>query len=586
MAFLEAMLKSDRQIKRYVQHEDGVDLAGIPPLLQRIYRNRGLKDAGECQYGLDRLLAVDNLLNCDRAAVLLANALAEQSRILVVGDFDADGATSTALALRGLRAMGAHYVDFLVPNRFEYGYGLTPEIVEVAREFRPDLIITVDNGISSIQGVRAAKSLGFQVLVTDHHLPGDELPDADVIVNPNQPGDGFESKNLAGVGVMFYVLAALRRELSTRSWFEQQGIDTPNLARWLDLVALGTVADVVPLDYNNRILVEQGLRRIRQNECVPGISALIRVSGRRQEVLTASDLGFAIGPRLNAAGRLDDMSIGIACLLTDDSKEAGLAAEQLDHLNRERRDIEQQMKEEAMISLEQLWQGWNADQSPYGVCLYDEHWHQGVVGILASRVKEQVNRPVIAFARDDQGDLKGSARSIPGLHIRDALDLVATRHPELLSRFGGHAMAAGLSLKTEHFSEFARAFDEVVRESLGEDDLKSVLWSDGGLKSDEMNLISARSLQRAGPWGQGFPEPLFDDEFEIVQRRIVGERHLKLVLKRQESSQIIDAIAFFFDPVDWPEECQRFRLAYRLSVNEYQGKESVQLIIEYASPLD
>jgi len=586
MAFLEAMLKSDRQIKRHVLHEDGVDLAGIPTLLQRIYRNRGLKDTGECQYGLDRLLAVDNLLNCDRAAVLLANALAEQSRILVVGDFDADGATSTALALRGLRAMGAHYVDFLVPNRFEYGYGLTPEIVEVAREFRPDLIITVDNGISSIQGVQAAKSLGFQVLVTDHHLPGDELPDADVIVNPNQPGDGFESKNLAGVGVMFYVLAALRRELSTRSWFEQQGIDTPNLARWLDLVALGTVADVVPLDYNNRILVEQGLRRIRQNECVPGISALIRVSGRRQEVLTASDLGFAVGPRLNAAGRLDDMSIGIACLLTDDSKEAGLAAEQLDHLNRERRDIEQQMKEEAMISLEQLWQGWNADQSPYGICLYDEHWHQGVVGILASRVKEQVHRPVIAFARDDQGDLKGSARSIPGLHIRDALDLVATRHPELLSRFGGHAMAAGLSLKTEHFSEFARAFDEVVRESLGEDDLKSVLWSDGGLKSDEMNLISATSLQRAGPWGQGFPEPLFDDEFEIVQRKIVGERHLKLVLKRQDSSQIIDAIAFFFDPVDWPEECQRFRLAYRLSVNEYQGKESVQLIIEYASPLD
>jgi single-stranded-DNA-specific exonuclease len=434
--------------------------------------------------------------------------------------------------------------------------------------------------------VRAAKSLGFQVLVTDHHLPGDELPDADVIVNPNQPGDSFESKNLAGVGVMFYVLAALRRELIARSWFEQQGIGTPNLARWLDLVALGTVADVVPLDYNNRILVEQGLRRIRQDECVPGISALIRVSGRRQEVLTASDLGFAVGPRLNAAGRLDDMSIGIACLLTDDRNEASLAAEQLDHLNRERRDIEQQMKEEAMISLEQLWKGWNADQSPYGVCLYDENWHQGVVGILASRVKEQIHRPVIAFARDDQGDLKGSARSIPGLHIRDALDLVATRHPELLSRFGGHAMAAGLSLKTEHFSEFARAFDEVVRESVGEDDLKSVLWSDGGLKSDEMNLISARSLQRAGPWGQGFPEPLFDDEFEIVQRRIVGERHLKLVLKRQDSSQIIDAIAFFFDPADWPEECQRFRLAYRLSVNEYQGKESVQLMIEYARALD
>jgi len=586
LAFLETMLKSERHIKRHVLREDRVDLGEIPRLLQRVYQNRGLKDATEYQYGLNRLLPVENLLNSDRAAVLLANALAEQSRILVVGDFDADGATSTALALRGLRAMGAHHVDFLVPNRFEFGYGLTPEIVEVAREYRPDLIVTVDNGISSIQGVRAAKSLGFKVLVTDHHLPGEELPEADVIVNPNQPGDSFGSKNLAGVGVMFYVLAALRRELISRAWFEQQGITMPNLARWLDLVALGTVADVVPLDYNNRILVEQGLRRVRQEECVPGIAALIRVSGRRQEALTASDLGFAVGPRLNAAGRLDDMSIGIACLLTDDRNEARLAAEQLDQLNRERRDIEQQMKEEAMLSLEQLWKGWDANQSPYGVCLYDERWHQGVVGILASRVKEQIHRPVIAFARDDQGDLKGSARSIPGLHIRDALDLVATRHPELLSRFGGHAMAAGLSLNIEHFSEFARVFDEVVREILGEDDLKSVLWSDGGLDSDEINLLSARSLQHAGPWGQGFPEPLFDDEFEIVQRRIVGERHLKLVLRRQGASQIINAIAFFFDPADWPEQCSRYQLAYRLSVNEYQGKESVQLMIEYARALD
>jgi len=580
------MLKSVRHIKRRVVDKGRVDLEGIPPLLQRIYRNRGLKDASEYHYTLDRLLAVEKLANCDQAAVLLANALANQSRILVVGDFDADGATSTALALRALRAMGAHHVDYLVPNRFEYGYGLTPEIVEVAREYQPDLIVTVDNGISSIQGVRAAKALGFQVLVTDHHLPGNELPDADVIVNPNQPGDSFESKSLAGVGVMFYVLAALRRELNARSWFKQQGIATPNLARWLDLVALGTVADVVPLDYNNRILVEQGLRRIRQNECVPGISALISVSGRRQEGLTASDLGFAVGPRLNAAGRLDDMSIGIACLLTDDLNEARLAAEQLDHLNRERRDIEQQMKEEAMISLEQLWKGWDADQSPYGVCLYDEHWHQGVVGILASRVKEQIHRPVIAFAQDEQGDLKGSARSIPGLHIRDALDLVATRHPELLSRFGGHAMAAGLSIRAGLFKDFCEAFDAVVRELLKEDDLKSIIWSDGPLGMDDMNLVTAKVLQRAGPWGQAFPEPLFDDEFEVVSRRVVGERHLKLVLRRMGGGDVIDAIAFFYDPQDWPEEHHTYLLAYRLGVNEYQGNESVQLIIEYARALD
>jgi single-stranded-DNA-specific exonuclease len=586
MAVLEAMLKSQRLIQRYEQADGLPDLSEPLPLLERIYRHRGVIDSSECVYSLDRLLPASKLFHIERAAMVLANTLAEQSRILIVGDFDADGATSTALALRGLRAMGAHHVDFLVPNRFEYGYGLTPEIVEVASEFQPDLIITVDNGISSIDGVRAANSLGIQVLVTDHHLPGGELPDADVIVNPNQPGDEFESKNLAGVGVMFYVLAALRKELTARSWFEGQRLVVPNLAQWLDLVALGTVADVVPLDYNNRILVEQGLRRIRQKECVPGITALIQVAGRRQESLTASDLGFAVGPRLNAAGRLDDMSIGIDCLLTDDSSEARSAAEELDRLNRERRDIEQQMKEEALLSLEGLWKDWDAGQGMFGVSLYDEHWHQGVVGILASRVKEQIHRPVIAFARDDRGDLKGSARSIPGLHIRDALDLVATRHPGLLSRFGGHAMAAGLSLKLEHFSAFAQAFNEVVRDNLGDDELKSIIWSDGGLQGDEMNLHAAKSLQQAGPWGQGFPEPLFDDEFEIVQRRVVGERHLKLVLKRSESEDQVDGIAFFYDPLDWPETKNRFQLAYRLSVNEYQGRESVQLIIEYARALD
>jgi single-stranded-DNA-specific exonuclease len=535
---------------------------------------------------LDGLLPVEQLSHSEEAARLIADAIAAQRRMLVIGDFDADGATSTALALRGLRAMGARHVDYLVPNRFEYGYGLTPEIVEVAQAYRPELIITVDNGISSIAGVQAARAMGCQVLVTDHHLPGSVLPEADVIVNPNQPGDLFPSKNLAGVGVMFYVLAALRRELVQRAWFEQQGILPPNLAQWLDLVALGTVADVVPLDYNNRILVEQGLRRIRQDQCVPGIAALIRVASRNRERLASSDLGFAIGPRLNAAGRLDDMSIGIACLLTDDPKEAMTSAEELDQLNRERRSIESQMKDEAMTSLSRLWEGWDREHLPYGVCLYDERWHQGVVGILASRVKEQIHRPVIAFARDEQGDLKGSARSIPGLHIRDALDLVATRHPELLTRFGGHAMAAGLSLKAGAFDAFAQAFDAVVRELLSEDDLKSVIWSDGGLEKDEMNLAMARELQRAGPWGQAFPEPLFDDEFEVINRRIVGERHLKLVLRRKCASDEIDAIAFFYDPVEWPEDRNAYHLAYRLGINEYQGNESVQLIIEYARVLD
>lgn len=579
------MLKGVKHIEQRPLPDEAGNLDGLPALLQRVYRSRGLNDLSECQYTLDGLMPAAQLLHSDRAAVLLAEALTEQRRMLVVGDFDADGATSTALALRGLRAMGARHVDFLVPNRFEYGYGLTPEIVEVARDYNPDLIITVDNGISSIEGVEAARAVGYQVLVTDHHLPGDQLPEADVIVNPNQPGDTFPSKNLAGVGVMFYVLAALRRELVLRGWFEQQGMEPPNLARWLDLVALGTVADVVPLDFNNRILVEQGLRRIRRDECVPGISALIRVSGRNQATLSATDLGFALGPRLNAAGRLDDMSIGIACLLTDDRDEAMMAAGELDSLNRERRSIESKMQEEAMAGLERLGSDLESEQLPYGVCLYDADWHQGVVGILASRVKEQIHRPVIAFAQGEQGDLKGSARSIPGLHIRDALDTVAARHPELLSRFGGHAMAAGLSLRAGDFSAFSKAFDTVVRERLGEDDLKSVIWSDGGLEDAEIKLDMAKELQRAGPWGQAFPEPLFDDTFEVVQRRVVGERHLKLVLRREGGSDEVDAIAFFYDLEAWPEDRSRYQLAYRLSVNEYRGNESLQLIIEFARAL-
>lgn len=553
----------------------------LPELLQRVYSARGVKSDQELQHQLT-LLQKPNFKGLPEAVSILADAVVAQAKIMIVGDFDADGATSCALAVLALRAMGLNSVDFLVPNRFEFGYGLTPEIVAVAAAQQPDVIITVDNGISSIEGVYAARESGIAVIVTDHHLPGNELPNADAIVNPNQPGCPFPSKNLAGVGVIFYVMNALRAELRQLGWFAESGIAEPNMASFLDLVALGTVADVVPLDHNNRILVAQGLQRMRAGVARPGIMAILDVAGKTANKLVASDLGFIIGPRLNAAGRLDDMSLGIQCLLCDSPELAREMALSLDELNRDRKAIESGMQQEALQMLQKVLVD-DADSLPWGLCLYDENWHQGVIGILASRIKDRYHRPVIVFADAGDGQMKGSARSIPGLHIRDALDAVAARHPNLLQKFGGHAMAAGMSLAQENFANFSRAFDEEVRRQLTQDDLQAVLVSDGELSPMDFSLLIAAQLREAGPWGQHFPEPLFDGEFFLVQQRLVGEKHLKLVLSLDAAGQqLLDAIAFNIDLQRWPNaEAKRVRLAYRLDINEFRGKQSVQLMVEY-----
>ncbi|HEY7884488.1 MAG TPA: single-stranded-DNA-specific exonuclease RecJ, partial [Cellvibrionaceae bacterium] len=515
-----------KHIKR--RSRQPIDAPNLAPLLCRVYGARGVTSERELEHNL-AALAPPDLKGITEAVSLLTDAVVADARVLIVGDFDADGATSSALAVLALKAMGLKQVDFLVPNRFEYGYGLTPEIVAVAAEFEPDLIVTVDNGISSIDGVAAAQALGIAVLITDHHLPGAELPAAEAMVNPNQPGCTFPSKNLAGVGVIFYVMNALRRELSQIGWFAESGIAEPNMAQFLDLVALGTVADVVPLDHNNRILVAQGLKRIRARVTRPGILALLEVAGRAPERLVAGDLGFTVGPRLNAAGRLDDMSIGIRCLLTDDESEARILASELDGFNRDRKAIESGMQREALAMLEKIGLS-ETDALPWGLCLYDANWHQGVIGILASRIKDRLHRPVIVFADSDEHTIKGSARSIPGLHIRDALDAVAAHYPAILQKFGGHAMAAGMSIKREDYTAFAEAFDAEVRRQLNDDDLQAVILSDGELTADEFTLPLAQSLRDAGPWGQHFTEPTFDGEFFVVQQRLVGEKHLKLVL--------------------------------------------------------
>ena len=572
-------------MQKVIRRRDPIVSAGLnnqlPALLQRVYCARGVKQDEELQHHLT-LLQKPSFKGLSDAVNLLADAVVAQAKIMIVGDFDADGATSCALAVLALRAMGLPSVDFLVPNRFEYGYGLTPEIVTVAAAQQPDLIITVDNGISSIEGVQAARELGIAVIVTDHHLPGSELPDADAIVNPNQPGCPFPSKNLAGVGVIFYVMNALRAELRQLGWFAESGIPEPNMASFLDLVALGTVADVVPLDHNNRILVAQGLQRMRAGVARPGILALLEVAGRTPHKLVAGDLGFIVGPRLNAAGRLDDMSLGIQCLLCDSPSLAREMALSLDELNRDRKAIESGMQQEALHMLQKILVD-DADSLPWGLCLFDENWHQGVIGILASRIKDRYHRPVIVFADAGEGQIKGSARSIPGLHIRDALDAVAAHHPGLLKKFGGHAMAAGMSLAREDFAAFAQAFDEEVHRQLTEDDLKAVLVSDGELTPEDFNLVIAAQLRDAGPWGQHFPEPLFDGEFFLVQQRIVGEKHLKMVLSHDAAGkQLLDAIAFNVDVQQWPNAAaKRVRLAYRLDINEFRGKQSVQLMVEY-----
>ena len=452
--------------------------------------------------------------------------------------------------------------------------------MEVAKQKQPDLIVTVDNGISSLEGVAAAKSAGIKVLITDHHLAGSQLPDADAIVNPNQPGCGFAGKNTAGVGVIFYVMIALRAQLRTLNWFEQQLLPEPNLADYLDLVALGTVADVVPLDRNNRILVKQGLQRIRGGKSVAGIRALLEVSGREAQTLVASDLGFALGPRLNAAGRLEDMSLGIECLLCDDEASAFAMARELDELNQTRKEIESEMKQQALDSLSEV----DIEAELVGVCLYNPDWHQGVIGILASRIKDRYHRPTVVFADAGDGEIKGSARSIAGFHIRDALDLLASRYPQLLEKFGGHAMAAGLSIKKADFQVFAAAFDQVARELLNAEDLAQTVFSDGVLVSEHRSLEIAQLVRDAGPWGQHFPEPQFEGEFNIVQQRLVGERHLKLKLRVDDEQQVLDAIAFFVDLEKWPTLATRLRMVYRMDVNEFRGQRSLQFVVEYMEP--
>jgi single-stranded-DNA-specific exonuclease len=540
--------------------------SGIAPLLARIYAARGIAEPAQLDTDIKHLLPFALLKNAEMMAVLLADAIADQKKLLIVADYDADGATACAVGVRGLSALGAR-VDFIVPNRFEYGYGLTPEIVQLAHKSSPDILLTVDNGIASVEGVAEAHRLGMQVLVTDHHLPGDTLPDAECIVNPNQPGCAFPSKNLAGVGVMFYVLMALRAEMRTRGVFA--GKTEPNLGNLLDLVALGTVADVVKLDDNNRILVQQGLQRIRAGRCCAGIQALLRVARRPAAQATAYEMGFIVGPRLNAAGRLEDMGLGIHCLLTDDAAEASEIAAKLDSLNHERRSIEADMQDSALATLNAF-----DPEDGFSLSLFNEDWHQGVIGILASRLKDKFHRPVIAFARSQTGELKGSGRSIAGLHLRDALDLVSKRHPHLIQKFGGHAMAAGLSIREEHLADFRLAFEAVAREMLDADALIKTIVTDGLLTKEEFTLDMARDLQRQ-VWGQGFPEPLFEGDFRVQSQRIVGEKHLKLKLSSPAGS--FDAIRFFSaDPAP-----DNIHAVYSLSVNEYNGNETLQLIVRH-----
>jgi single-stranded-DNA-specific exonuclease len=550
----------------------------LSPLLRRIYAARNVQNGGELVTGLDALLPVGSLENVQEAAALLLRHV--EGRVLIVGDFDADGATSTALMMHALTAWGFRSVDFLVPDRFRFGYGLTTGIVAEARRFAPTLIVTVDNGISSIEGVAAARADGIDVLVTDHHLPGGTLPDASVIVNPNLPGSAFGSRALAGVGVAFYVLAALQRAMQGAGRWPA---DARPVAQWLDLVALGTIADLVPLDANNRVLVAQGLRRIRAGQCVPGLLALLEVARREPGGVVATDLGYAAGPRLNAAGRLDDMSIGIRCLLARDPAEARALATQLDGLNSQRREIQADMQAQAQAAVRGLGT-WKDGGRHAGLCLFDAAWHQGVVGLVASRIKDRTARPVVAFApADDGAELRGSARSISGVHVRDVLDSVATRHPGLILRFGGHAMAAGLSIATADLDRFARAFDEVVAERLAQVESDDAVWTDGALTDAEISLATAQLLRDAGPWGQAFPEPSFEGEFDVESPRVVGEKHVKCWLRPVGSQARFDAIAFNLldgERFAVPPE-GRLRLAYRLDINHWQGERRLQLLIEH-----
>ncbi|EAB5924587.1 single-stranded-DNA-specific exonuclease RecJ [Salmonella enterica subsp. enterica serovar Newport] len=577
-------MKQQRQLRRREADETAELPADLPPLLRRLYASRGVRSARELERSVKGMLPWQQLSGIDNAVEILYNAFREGTRIIVVGDFDADGATSTALSVLGMRALGCDNISYLVPNRFEDGYGLSPEVVDQAKARGAQLIVTVDNGISSHAGVAHAKTLGIPVIVTDHHLPGDTLPDAEAIINPNLRDCEFPSKSLAGVGVAFYLMLALRTFLRDKGWFDERNIAPPNLAELLDLVALGTVADVVPLDANNRILTWQGLSRIRAGKCRPGIKALLEISNRDPQQLAASDLGFALGPRLNAAGRLDDMSVGVALLLCDNLGEARVLASELDALNQTRKEIEQGMQAEALILCEKLER--SSETLPGGLAMYHPEWHQGVVGILASRIKERFHRPVIAFAPAGDGTLKGSGRSIQGLHMRDALERLDTLYPDLMIKFGGHAMAAGLSLEEHKFEQFQQRFGELVTEWLDPALLQGEVISDGPLSAAEMSMEVAQLLRDAGPWGQMFPEPLFDGRFRLLQQRLVGERHLKVMVEPVGGGPLLDGIVFNIDTTCWPDNGVReVELAYKLDINEFRGNRSLQIIIDDIWPL-
>ena len=562
---------------------DGINLPdSIHPVLKRIYASRNIKSSEDLDYSLGSLIPYEELSGVDDAVILLQEMITQKKRILIVADFDADGATSCALAIRGLTAMGAEDVIYVVPNRFEHGYGLSPKIVDVALDHDPDLIVTVDNGISSISGVEHAKKNGIKVLITDHHLPGDKLPSADVIVNPQLKENKFPSKNLAGVGVIFYILLALRAKLKAENWFDEKNIKYPNLANLLDLVALGTISDLVPLDKNNRTMVAHGLKLMRKNKSKAGILAILNQSGRQLSTLTSGDLSFAIAPRLNAAGRLTDMSLGIECLLTDDKENATEMAKKLNQLNIERRQIQDNMEEQAFTEFEKYLQD-TSKKIPHGICIYNQNWHQGVVGILAAKIKEKFNRPVVVFAQECQGILKGSARSITELHIKDVFDEIARLYPELILTFGGHAMAAGLTIEESQFDRFSDVFNKVVNQYISSDSLEDQCLTDGELSGDDFSLPLALAIQNAGPWGQSFPEPIFVGQFKILDKRVVGESHLKLKLQSRNNNTL-DAIAFNMTDDDWPSKLEQITSTYRLGINNYRGHSQVQLFIEHIEP--
>jgi single-stranded-DNA-specific exonuclease len=593
---------SSKQIESSIVRRDSavsneLQESRLHPMLKKIYANRGVSSLKQVEYSLKNLLDYSLLKDINLAAEIVSEAILQQKRILIVGDFDADGATSCALMMRTLKAFGLDNVDYLVPNRFDFGYGLSPQIVDVAAELtagspsesrlspKPDLIVTVDNGISSIAGVDRANELGIEVVITDHHLAGDTLPQAAAIVNPNQPGCQFTAKTIAGVGVAFYLMLAVRAALREKNWFSGTTSSSaraePNMANYLDLVALGTVADVVPLDDNNRILVEYGLQRIRANKACAGINALLTIAGKSIEGCSSQDFGFIIGPRLNAAGRLDDMSIGIECLLSDDYEQAFNYAATLNKMNQQRRQIEGEMLEQATTLLEQQFRRLdNSDSMPKALALYNEQWHQGVVGLLASRIKEKYHRPVFAFADAGNGEIKGSGRSIPGLHMRDVLDLISKRHENLIDKFGGHAMAAGLTMKLDKFTIFQQAFNEQVTALLRPEDLDNISETDGSVDTEYMTIETSELFKYASPWGQLFPEPVFDDVFKVINWRIVGEKHLKLDLAKEDTGECYAAIAFNKTDADLPAGENDIRCVYRLDVNEFRGKRSLQLIVQ------